>query len=50
MIGFGFVSSRKIKDSGEGGFLLAGRSLGVLPRASTIVVATRFSAGVNRLV
>src|SRR3990167_6076876 len=42
MIGIGFLSSRKVKDSDEGGFLLAGRSLGAFVGASTIV-ATGFS-------
>ncbi|ERI53929.1 hypothetical protein N878_13500 [Pseudomonas sp. EGD-AK9] len=42
MIGMGFLSSRKVRDSDEGGFLLAGRSLGAFVGASTIV-ATGFS-------
>ncbi len=42
MIGIGAMSSRKVSDSDEGGFLLAGRTLGPFVGASTIV-ATGFS-------
>lgn len=42
MILIGFLSSRKVRGSDEGGFLLAGRSLGAFVGASTIV-ATGFS-------
>lgn len=42
MIGIGALSSRKVSDSDEGGFLLAGRTLGPFVGASTIV-ATGFS-------
>lgn len=42
MIGIGALSGRKVSDSDEGGFLLAGRTLGPFVGASTIV-ATGFS-------
>lgn len=42
MIGIGALSSRQVSDSDEGGFLLAGRTLGPFVGASTIV-ATGFS-------
>jgi len=42
MIGVGAMSSRTVSESDEGGFLLAGRSLGPFVGASTIV-ATGFS-------
>ena len=55
MIGIGALSARKVSDSDEGGFLLAGRTLGPFVGASTIV-ATGFSGwgfmgspGVNAL-
>ena len=42
MIGIGALSARKVRDSDEGGFLLAGRTLGPFVGARTIV-ATGFS-------
>lgn len=42
MIGIGALSSRQVSDSDEGGFLVAGRTLGPFVGASTIV-ATGFS-------
>ncbi len=42
MLGLGAMTSRKVSDSDEGGFLLAGRTLGPFVGASTIV-ATGFS-------
>ena len=48
MIGIGALSSRRVSDSDEGGFLLAGRTLGPFVGASTIV-ATGIETIVGRL-